>query len=258
MSKTAFAVGAHPDDIEFLMAGTLLLLKEAGYEIHTMNIANGSCGTIRYDLETITKIRREESLEAARVAGAVYHDSLVNDIEIFYEKSTLARLASIIREISPEILLVHSPEDYMEDHTNACRLAVSAAFSRGMPNFPADPPREPTNQDVTIYHCQPHLNRDPLGKLVYPEIFVDISGVINKKAVMLACHKSQKEWLDRSQGMDSYLVSQRNLAREVGAMSGRFEFAEGWRKHLHAGFCPESADPLREALGPLTFVNESY
>ena len=43
---TALAVAAHPDDIEFYMAGTLLLLKKAGCEIHYMTVANGSCGSI--------------------------------------------------------------------------------------------------------------------------------------------------------------------------------------------------------------------
>ena len=42
-TKHAFAIAAHPDDIEFQMAGTLILLQRAGYEIHYMNIANGSC-----------------------------------------------------------------------------------------------------------------------------------------------------------------------------------------------------------------------
>ena len=46
--KSAIAIGAHPDDIEFMMAGTLLLLKKAGYEIHYMNVANGSCGSVQY------------------------------------------------------------------------------------------------------------------------------------------------------------------------------------------------------------------
>ncbi|MEO6036439.1 MAG: PIG-L family deacetylase, partial [Verrucomicrobiota bacterium] len=44
--KIAFAVAAHPDDIEFMMAGTLLLLKNAGYEIHYMNLSRGNCGSI--------------------------------------------------------------------------------------------------------------------------------------------------------------------------------------------------------------------
>ena len=258
MPKTAFAVCAHPDDIEYFMAGTLLLLKDAGHEIHTMNISNGSYGSTVYDVKTITGIRREEALKAAAVAGAVHHDSLTSDLEIFYEKKTLAKLSSIMREVSPEILLVHSPEDYMEDHTNACRLAVSAAFCRGMPNYEVDPDREPTNQEVTVYHCQPHLNRTPLGKLVYPEIYVDISTVIEKKEEMLAQHKSQKEWLDKSQGLDFYLTAQKDFARQLGQMSGRYEFAEGWRKHLYVGFCCEDADPLRESLRPLTFINESY
>ncbi len=34
MTKTAMAIAAHPDDIEFFMAGTLLLLKQNGYQIH--------------------------------------------------------------------------------------------------------------------------------------------------------------------------------------------------------------------------------
>jgi LmbE family N-acetylglucosaminyl deacetylase len=44
-SASAIAIGAHPDDIEFYMAGTLLLLKEAGYAIHYLNVANGNSGS---------------------------------------------------------------------------------------------------------------------------------------------------------------------------------------------------------------------
>ena len=42
------------------MSGTLILLKEAGFAIHYMNLANGCCGTTEYDAETITKIRRKK------------------------------------------------------------------------------------------------------------------------------------------------------------------------------------------------------
>jgi N-acetylglucosamine malate deacetylase 1 len=156
-----------------------------------------------------------------------------------------------MREVAPEILLVHSPDDYMEDHMNACRLAVTAAFARGMPNYPTRPPRTPVDQEVTIYHAQPHGNRDPLGQLVTPGIFVDIGGVMTEKTAMLACHKSQQQWLDTSQGLNSYLETMRELMREVGRMSGRFEYAEGWRRHNHLGFSAAGADPLTAALGGL-------
>jgi hypothetical protein len=50
--------------------------------------------------------------------------------------------------------------------------------------------------------------------------------------------------------MDSYLVTMHDLMRSVGRLSGgRFEFAEGWRRHLHLGFCAVDADPLTAALG---------
>ena len=65
LMRRAIAIAAHPDDIEFLMAGTLMCLAEAGFEIHYMNLANGCCGTAQHDRETITAIRREEAMAAA-------------------------------------------------------------------------------------------------------------------------------------------------------------------------------------------------
>jgi LmbE family N-acetylglucosaminyl deacetylase len=248
MPKRVFAVAAHPDDIEFHMAGTLMLLGQAGYELHYMNIANGSCGTTQYTREEIIRIRREEARTAARAIGAIYHESLVDDLEIYYEKRLLARVSAAMRDVAPEIVLTHSPADYMEDHQNAARLAVSAAFCRGMPNFPTDPARPPVGGEVTVYHAQPHGNLDPLRQLIRPELFVDITSVLKIKRSMLACHRSQKDWLDQSQGMDSYLVTMTENSRAVGVLSGRFEYAEGWRRRLHLGFCAEDADPLTEAL----------
>jgi len=244
----AFAIAAHPDDIEFLMAGTLILLGRAGYALHYMNIANGSCGTAHHTCEAIVRIRREEAMAAAASIGAVYHESLVNDIEIFYERGLLAQVGAVMREVAPEILLVQSPDDYMEDHQNAARLAVTAAFCRGMPNFFTDPPRLPTMQDVTVYHAQPHGNRDPLRQVIRPEIVVDIGDVLAQKRAMLACHQSQKAWLDQTQGMGSYLAAMEDFCREIGTLSGRDTVAEGWRRRSHLGFCPEHADPLSAAL----------
>lgn len=250
MQRRAFALAAHPDDIEFQMAGTLILLKRAGYEIHYMNIANGSCGTVEHGKAEIIAIRRAEALAAAQSIGAIFHESLVDDLAIFYEPGLLARIAAVMREVAPEILLLQSPEDYMEDHQNAVRLAVTAAFARGMPNFVADPPRAPVEQQVTIYHAQPHGNRGPLGGLIRPNFCVDISLVLEEKRSMLAKHASQKTWLDKSQGMDAYLNVMVENCREVGSMSGKFTFAEGWRKRLHYGFCEKEADPLADALKP--------
>ncbi|MBL8829630.1 MAG: PIG-L family deacetylase [Planctomycetaceae bacterium] len=246
---TAFAIAAHPDDIEFVMAGTLLLLQQAGWDIHYMNVANGCCGSTVIGRDELIEMRRAEAQEACRLAGFRFHDSLANDMEIMYDRPTFFRLAAIVREVAPTVVLTHAPIDYMEDHTNTCRLAVSAAFARGMPNFPCDPPIPAISGDVTVYHAQPHGNCTPLMEPVRPSHYVDVGSQMAQKTAMLACHRSQKLWLDQSQGLDSYLVTMQELMRGVGRLSGRFEYAEGWRKHLHLGFCAENADPLAEVLG---------
>jgi LmbE family N-acetylglucosaminyl deacetylase len=107
---------------------------------------------------------------------------------------------------------------------------------------------DPYYEPVTVYHCQPVGNRTPLCELVTPDFYVDHSELIDQKEEVLACHQSQKQWLDESQGMDSYLQTMREGSAEVGKMSGAFRYAEGWRKHLHWGFCGPDDNPLREAL----------
>src|SRR5262245_11012632 len=130
--KTVIAIAAHPDDIEFYMAGTLLLLRRAGWEIHCLNLASGNCGSVKWKAARTRAVRRREAQGAARLLGAHWHPPLCDDLEILYDLRMLRRLGAVIREVKPAIVLTHSPQDYMEDHTNTCRLAVTAAFVRGM------------------------------------------------------------------------------------------------------------------------------
>lgn len=245
---TAIAIAAHPDDIEFLMAGTLIRLKAAGYEIHYFNIANGCCGSTQTGAEETAAIRAQEGRNAAALLGAVFHESICNDLEIFYDRATLGKVAAVIRQAQPEIVLTHSPVDYMEDHTNACRLAVTATFARGMPNFVTDPNEPAQPGDVAVYHAQPYSNHGPLKQPITPEFCVDTTDILEAKVAALAEHKSQQQWLDESQKLNSYLQTLRDLDAEVGKMSRRFDFAEGWRRHLHLGFSSADFDPLGKAL----------
>lgn len=256
MTKRAMAITAHPDDIEFMMAGTLILLKDAGYEIHYMTLSDGNCGSMILDSETTAKVRIQESKDAAQILGAQYHLPICKDFEIFYDKETLQKLTAIIRNVQPEIILTHSPSDYMEDHMNTCRLTVTAAFVRGIPNYKAGN-SIPTNVDCTIYHAMPHGLKDPLRRNVVPGIFVDVSSVYDTKLRALSAHKSQHGWLDSSQKMNSYLKFLDDIAQKVGKMSGNFQYAEGWRKHLHYGFGSEDADPMKD-LGKNYLLNDAY
>ena len=243
------AIVAHPDDIEFGCAGTLLRLREAGYAIHYMTVASGNCGSVAQDGAATRALREAESRAAAGVLDATWHPPLCDDLEIVYSVPLLRRLGAVVRQVKPRIVLTHSPEDYMEDHMATSRLAVTAAFSRGMPNFATEPAREPFDGEVFVYHAMPHGLCNQLRQPVRPEIFVDTTAVHARKRAALAAHESQREWLDVSQGMDSYLTSMDEMSRAVGRMSGRFEHAEGWRRHLHYGFSARDEDVLSALLG---------
>lgn len=248
--KTVFAIGCHPDDIEFVMSGTLMRLQAAGCELHYMNLANGCCGTASLDPEAIVRIRRQEAREAAAMIGAVYHEALLNDLEVYYEPVALRTLMAVVRDVQPDIVLTHYPFEYMEDHSNTCRLAVSATFCRGIRNVTTQPERPPVQKPVTLYHAMPFGLRDPLRRKVQADLYVDVYDLLDRKQAMLACHKSQKAWLDVSQGMDAYLQAMADMCREAGRDSGFYEAAEGWIRHLHLGFCAPGDDPLTEILGP--------
>ncbi|MBX7257188.1 MAG: PIG-L family deacetylase [Candidatus Hydrogenedentes bacterium] len=256
--NAVLAIASHPDDIELMMGGTFALLGKAGFELHYMNIANGSMGTDRETRDSIIARRTAESRAAAEMFGATFHEPLVDDLDVYYDRVLPRKVGAVIREVKPRIMLVQSPQDYMEDHTNACRLAVSAAFFRGMFNYVTDPPRSPWGGQMTIYHALPWGLRDPLRRVVRAGLYVNVESVLKLKRDALACHLSQKTWLDVSQGMDSYLIAMEEMAEKVGKMSKVFTHAEGWRRHVHMGFCGEHDDPLRDALGSLAHVCEEY
>jgi LmbE family N-acetylglucosaminyl deacetylase len=248
LTPRVLAIAAHPDDVEFLMAGTLILLRNAGWDIHYLNLANGDLGSLATSAPETARVRRREARAAARLLGATWHPPMCRDLQIFYDDKTLRKLCAVVRSVRPSIILTHSPQDYMEDHMNTSRLAVTAAFARGAKNYRTTPSRPSYLTPVTIYHASPHGLRDQLRQLIAPDAFVDTTSVHATKREALACHASQREFLARTQGFDSYLAAMDGFSRELGRMSATFEHAEGWRRHSHLGFCDEQADPLRDAL----------
>ncbi len=244
---SVLAIACHPDDIEFGMAGTLWHLKEKGARLHYMNVSDGCCGSVEQGPEETARIRLKESQDAAAMLDATFYPPLAHDLEIFYNKDLLSRVAAVIRQAKPDIVLTHSPEDYMEDHMNVCRLVVSAVFAKGMPNYSTVPPVEPVSGPVALYHAQPHGNRDTFSRPVVPDFVVDVSPFKEQKAALLRCHVSQDDWLNRSQGMDAYVDTMYALNREVGAMAG-FKLGEGWRRHNPLGYSGPDFKPLETVL----------
>ena len=127
MKKSAIAIFAHPDDVEFMAAGTMILLAKAGYELHYFLLCSGNCGAVSLGPNEIRGVREAEARKAAEIIGAEFHPCISDDLELVYSVENLRKVTAVIRHAHPEIVLTHSPQDYMEDHMIASRLAVSAA-----------------------------------------------------------------------------------------------------------------------------------
>ena len=254
-AQVVMAVGCHPDDIEFMMGGTLFRLRERGLQLHYMNVANGNCGTLEYGREEIEVIRRREAQQAAKKLGATWHPSIANDLEVVYDIDLVKQVLSVMRRVKPDIVLVPALHDYMEDHMNTARIAVTAAFTLAMPNFVSIPPEDTVVKEIAVYHAMPYGLHDGLSRKVVPHFYVDVSASIDDKQDMLACHVSQRNWLDDSQKLDSYLQAMRDMGRQMGSDSGLFEFAEGWTRHNPLGYSSPSYTPLESVLADeITFV----
>ena len=210
------------------------------------------------DGPTTATVRLAEAQEAARLLGAKFYPPVVNDMTLTFDIEVMRKVAAVIRQSRADIVLTHALSDYMEDHMACARLAVSAAFTHGMPNFDTVPPAQPYAHDVTIYHAMPHGLRTPLRQKVRAGLYVDVAPVQDQARQALAAHASQKDWLDKSQGMDSYLQTLDTMSAAVGSLSGKYALAQGWSRHLHLGYSSAEIDPLRSALGSDCLVDAAY
>ena len=252
---SALAIAAHPDDIEFVMAGTLLLLRAAGWDIHYLNVSTGNMGSNSMSPALTARVRRKEAQAAAQMLGATWYAPFCDDLSIFYTEENIRRVCAVVRAAQPRVVLTHALADYMEDHMIVARLTVTAAFTRAIPNYRSTPPRPPALGSCVLYHAMPHGQCTPLREPVQPELFIDTTSVHAAKRAALACHASQKQWLDATQGMDSYLATMDEFSGKLGQQTKRFQQAEGWTRHLHYGFGAIGDDPLRDVLGPKYFAN---
>ncbi len=107
--KSVLALNAHPDDAEFMCAGTLALLREKGWEIHIATMTPGDCGSAEYNREEISRIRRGEAARSARILDGTYHCLECDDVFIMYDRPTLLKAIRLMREIVPEIVFAPSP-----------------------------------------------------------------------------------------------------------------------------------------------------
>jgi N-acetylglucosamine malate deacetylase 1 len=250
MNYTILSILAHPDDAEFLCAGTLIRLKqEHNFDVHIASMTAGDCGSVEYDAAEISRLRRNEGVKAASHMGATYHCLEERDLLIVYNERTLEKVTRLLRLVQPSVVITHSPADYMLDHEMTSTIARAAAFAAPIPNFLADRRIGPVLPHIPhLYYCDPIEGKDPLGREVAPGFRIDITRVIDMKAAMLAAHASQRDWLMKHHGMDQYVQAMKDWGARRGKACG-VAYAEGFRQHLGHSYPQENV--LGKLLGEL-------
>jgi len=248
-SINVLALFAHPDDAEFLCAGTLAQLAGCGAQIHMATLTAGDCGSTTLPAAKIAALRQQEASRAAAVIGARYHCLQSKDLLIFYDRPHLNKVMELVRLTRPSLVLTHSPVDYMIDHETVSHLCQSACFGAMAPNYKTGARRAapPLPGVPHLYYADAFGRRDILGNKIESGFSVNISATLKRKEEMLACHDSQQAWLKTQQEIPGTVMAMRKMAQEAGKRA-RFRWAEGFRQHLGQGF--PATNLLKELLGP--------
>ncbi len=225
-------IHAHPDDIEFLAAGTLALLARQGHPITMVTMTPGDCGSAEFDSGETSRIRRAEAASAAAMIQAAYLCAEFRDLAIFNEDGARRRVVELIRRARPDLVLTASPIDYHADHEATSLLVRDACFAASAPNYctgaaGAAPALEAIPH---LYFTDSLGGVDRDGRPQRPGFFVNVESEMSVKREMLACHASQRNWLRRQHGIDEYLETMMQWTGEVGARAG-VRFAEGFRRY---------------------------
>ena len=191
------AIGAHPDDVEFGCGGTLLKYSERGHKVYMLVMSKGEKGG---DLE----VRRKEQENSARILGiqTLYFGNY-KDTEIVQSQKLITEIEGFLKEIKPGFIFVHYFDDTHQDHRNLADSTISATryihnvlFYEG-----------PTTQNFT------------------PNVFVDITSVLDKKYDCLNAHASQ---ISRTNIEGLSIIEAAKSAAHFRGIQGRVNYAEAF------------------------------
>lgn len=218
------AVGAHPDDIEILCAGTLLRYRQQGHEVVIAIATNGNQGHIAIMPDELAEIRRKEAQASADILGARLIWMGYPDQFLYHDHSTRMAFIEMVRKAKPDVIITHDPQDYAMDHRTVSELVFASSFMASVPHIETDSPN--IAAIPALYYMD-----SITGTNFVPTEYVDVSSVFEDKLRMLECHQSQLTWLKEHAGTDML-----RLVRVMGEFRGlscSVAQAEGFR-HLDA------------------------
>jgi len=261
MNDVVLIIGAHPDDIEFFVGGTIAQFCEEGKEVFYVITTDGRRGTLdpTANPQNIVKIREKETLDAATVLGVKevsflhYEDGFLDQIP---HLELRAKYIYYIRKLKPNIVMTFDPWNPYEPHSDHRKTALAAFESCYFAHYPLFHP----DQNLPIHFVgELWLFRTP-----NPNTWVSLqSKGLRTKIKALLKHTTQMDMLKEEtfeqlkaasvdismfEGVDTKTLIDifvRRMAEDIGKAEG-YNFAEAF-KVLKLGI----AEDIKKFLGSI-------
>ncbi|HEX7168313.1 MAG TPA: PIG-L deacetylase family protein [Acidimicrobiales bacterium] len=192
--ERVLVITAHPDDVDFGMAGTVATWTDKGIDVAYCIVTDGDAGGFDPDVprSEIPTIRRAEQQAAAKAVGVdTVHFLGYPDGRLTVTIELRRDLSRVIRKVKPQRVVCHSPVRDLgrmyashPDHLAAGEAALCAVYPDARNDF-----------------AFPELLDEGLPGHVVPETwimggpdpdtYVDITDVFERKLEALLCHVSQ-------------------------------------------------------------------
>lgn len=232
------AIGAHPDDLESMCAGTLLKCKDRGDTIFLALTTSGNTGSnVIPTKEENAAIREAEQLECAKHYGAEVMFLRFDDEGLLDTPQTRRAVLNAIRWANPDLILCNPPWDPSPDHGMTGKLVTEVLLSVGGKLHPSDYPPISKTPSVFFYAKDSVLD-------FQPDIYVDISEKIEEKCQLMLTHKSQFSWIADIRGSDdseearNYFYNLTMTTSRYTGLQADCDYAEGFIAHMVLGYVP--------------------
>lgn len=225
-TRRAMVVVAHPDDAEWMCAGTVAKWCAEGWRVVYVLCTDGSKGSSDPDItgEELVKLREAEQREAARVLG-VEEVVFLGHPDAYLEPTLELRqeLAREIRRHRPEILVTESPVRNLTDrfylahpdHLAAGEAAMAAVFPTARDHL--------TFPELLEEGLEPHKVKEVWigGGEEGSDMFIDVTDHMDRALEALKAHRSQ---VSDEEANEWFPLGRIETARKVG-----FQYAEAFK-----------------------------
>lgn len=221
------AFGAHPDDVECAVVGTLLKHIACGKTVAIVDLTAGEMGSFG-NPET----RKIESLKAAKLMGIKHREQLgISDGNIEYNEANQLLVIQAIRKYQPDIVLANAVHDRHPDHANAAKLVADSSFLAGLKKkvtFIDGNSQQAWRPKVVYHYIQDYF--------LEPGFVIDITAFMDKKIEVIRAFDSQ--FVLPKENEPTSLLSLLDQIKSMNSIYGRpigAAFAEGFTVNRYIG-----------------------